>query len=67
MPIDEASVKICSGRPKDAAKDLDFPHWTGVIPLRLSAGRAVPDPLMKEQRAIPDHAVDYSRSAQSKD
>lgn len=67
MPIDEASVKIRSGPPKDAARDLDLPYWTGVIPLRLSAGSAIPDPAMKEQRPLPDYAIAYSRSAQSKD
>jgi len=67
MPIDEASVKIRSGPPKDAARDLDLPSWTGVIPLRLSAGTAIPDPAMKEQRPVPDYAVAYSRSAQSRD
>jgi nitroimidazol reductase NimA-like FMN-containing flavoprotein (pyridoxamine 5'-phosphate oxidase superfamily) len=61
MPIDEASVKIRSGPPKDSAKDLDLPYWTGVIPLRLTSGEALPDPAMKEQRAVPDYAVDYSR------
>jgi len=61
MPIDEASVKVRSGPPKDAAKDLDLPYWTGVIPLRLTSGAAIPDPVMKEQRPLPDYAVDYSR------
>jgi nitroimidazol reductase NimA-like FMN-containing flavoprotein (pyridoxamine 5'-phosphate oxidase superfamily) len=61
MPIDEASVKIRSGPPKDSAKDLDLPYWTGVIPLRLTSGEALPDPAMREQRAVPDYAVDYSR------
>jgi hypothetical protein len=62
MQINEASVKIRSGPPKDAAKDLDLPYWTGVIPLSLTAGAAIPDPVMKEERAIPDYAVNYSRT-----
>ena len=61
MQINEASVKIRSGPPKDAAKDLDLPYWTGVIPLSLTAGAAIPDPVMKEERAVPDYAVNYSR------
>jgi nitroimidazol reductase NimA-like FMN-containing flavoprotein (pyridoxamine 5'-phosphate oxidase superfamily) len=65
MPLDEASVKIRSGPPKDAAKDLDLPHWTGVIPLRLSSGAAIPDPAMKEEKAVPDYAVGYSRPAKA--
>jgi nitroimidazol reductase NimA-like FMN-containing flavoprotein (pyridoxamine 5'-phosphate oxidase superfamily) len=61
MPLDEASVKIRSGPPKDAAKDLELPYWTGVIPLRLTSGTAIPDPVMKEGKAVPDYAVNYSR------
>jgi nitroimidazol reductase NimA-like FMN-containing flavoprotein (pyridoxamine 5'-phosphate oxidase superfamily) len=67
MPIDEASVKIRSGPPKDAAKDLDLPYWTGVIPLALTSGAAIPDPVMKEKRAVPDYAVGYTRSRQATD
>ncbi len=62
MPIAEASVKIRSGPPKDAAKDLDLPYWTGVIPLELTSGAAIPDPVMKDERAVPDYAVNYSRT-----
>jgi len=62
MQINEASVKIRSGPPKDAAKDLDLPYWTGVIPLSLTAGAAIPDPVMKEERAVPEYAVNYSRT-----
>ena len=64
MPIAEASVKIRSGPPKDAAKDLELPYWTGVIPLRLTSGAAIPDPLMKEERPVPEYAVNYSRTGQ---
>ena len=64
MPIAEASVKIRSGPPKDAAKDLELPHWTGVIPLRLTSGAAIPDPVMKEERSVPDYAVNYYRTGE---
>ena len=67
MPIAEASVKIRSGPPKDAAKDLELPYWTGVIPLRLISGAAIPDPVMKEERSVPNYAVRYARPARSKD
>ena len=61
MPIDEASVKIRSGPPKDAAKDLDLPYWTGVIPLGLTSGAAIPGPPTTQERAVPDYAVNYRR------
>ncbi len=66
MPIGEASIKIRSGPPKDSAKDLGLGHWSGVIPLSMTAGAAIPDPAMKEERAVPDYAVRYSRPGQSR-
>ena len=63
MPIAEASVKIRSGPPKDAAKDLDLPYWTGVIPLSLESGAAIPDPVMQDERPVPPYAIDYSRNS----
>lgn len=62
VPIDEASVKIRSGPPKDSAKDLDLPYWAGVIPLRLTSDPAEPDPAMQDAQDVPDYAVDYRRS-----
>jgi nitroimidazol reductase NimA-like FMN-containing flavoprotein (pyridoxamine 5'-phosphate oxidase superfamily) len=67
MPIDEASVKIRSGPPKDAVKDLDLPYWAGVIPLSLAPGAAIPDPAMREKKDVPDYAVDYSRPVRPRD
>ncbi len=59
LPIVEASVKVRSGPPKDAAKDLDLPYWTGVIPLQIAAGEAIPDPIMNDGRDIPDYVTNY--------
>ncbi len=61
VPIKEASVKVRSGPPKDSAKDLELPYWTGVIPLQLTAGEAIPDPAMAEGKKLPDYAVGYKR------
>lgn len=65
MPIDEASVKIRSGPPKDAAKDLELGYWSGVIPLGLTSGVAIPDPVMTEEPAVPDYAIEYRRRGQT--
>jgi nitroimidazol reductase NimA-like FMN-containing flavoprotein (pyridoxamine 5'-phosphate oxidase superfamily) len=43
LPIDEASVKLRTGGPKDEPEDLDLPVWAGVVPLTLSAGAPIPD------------------------
>jgi nitroimidazol reductase NimA-like FMN-containing flavoprotein (pyridoxamine 5'-phosphate oxidase superfamily) len=61
VPIDEASVKVRSGPPKDAEKDLGLGYWTGVIPLALTAGEAIADPLMEEGREVPAYVKGYRR------
>jgi nitroimidazol reductase NimA-like FMN-containing flavoprotein (pyridoxamine 5'-phosphate oxidase superfamily) len=43
LPIDEASVKLRTGGPKDEPEDMDLPVWAGVLPLALTAGAPVPD------------------------
>ena len=65
VPITEASVKIRSGPPKDAAKDLGLGYWTGVIPVELMAGEAIPDPVMTDDRAVPDYVSGYDRLKKS--
>ena len=59
VPIDEASIKIRSGPPKDAAKDLDEGHWTGVIPLEMTSGSAIPDPVMEGDVPVPDYVEKF--------
>ncbi len=44
LPLDEASAKVRVGPPHDDEHDLGVQAWAGVIPLRLEAGRPVPDP-----------------------
>lgn len=61
VPIDEASVKIRSGPPKDAAKDLDEGHWTGVIPLSLQSGEPIDDPVNDSGKPVPAYAKNYKR------
>lgn len=61
LPIREASVKVRSGPPQDAAKDLGLGYWTGVIPLELTAGEPIPDPAMEGDLAVPKYASNYKR------
>ncbi|MEX0976873.1 MAG: pyridoxamine 5'-phosphate oxidase family protein [Woeseia sp.] len=61
MPLDEASVKIRSGPPKDAARDDQSPYWAGVIPLEMTAGEAQPDSALHDGRQTPDYARNYVR------
>jgi nitroimidazol reductase NimA-like FMN-containing flavoprotein (pyridoxamine 5'-phosphate oxidase superfamily) len=43
LPIDEASAKIRTGPPADAAADYELPVWAGVLPLALEVGGPIPD------------------------
>jgi nitroimidazol reductase NimA-like FMN-containing flavoprotein (pyridoxamine 5'-phosphate oxidase superfamily) len=43
MEIVEASAKIRSGPPVDAAEDYNLAVWAGELPLRLAAERPKPD------------------------
>lgn len=61
VPIEEASVKIRSGPPKDSTKDLDLGYWAGVIPIQLTVRDAVPDPAMTNDTAVPDYVAGYDR------
>jgi len=61
VPIDEASIKIRSGPPKDSIKDLNLGYWSGVVPLQLTPGAPIRDPLMETEKAVPKYVVDYKR------
>lgn len=61
VPINEASVKVRSGPPQDAAKDCALPYWTGVIPLNLAAGEAIDDPALQDPVTTPDYVRNYCR------
>jgi nitroimidazol reductase NimA-like FMN-containing flavoprotein (pyridoxamine 5'-phosphate oxidase superfamily) len=52
VDLAEVSLKV---------RDLDLPHWAGVVPLRLVAGEPVPAADLRPGIPIPDHLVGYSR------
>jgi len=53
LSIDEASAKVRAGGPVDKDADLDMPIWTGVLPLRLSAGEPITEAGAKAP--VPDY------------
>lgn len=63
VQLDEASVKVRSGPPKDAAKDLDLDYWAGVIPLSLQSAAPLADPAIEGDATPPAYTVDYSRNS----
>jgi len=55
LPLDEASVKVRAGGPKDDPEDYDSGFWAGVLPAALTFGPAEPDPDRHGDVAVPDH------------
>ena len=66
LAIDEASVKLRAGPPKDTAKDLTSSHWSGVLPLRITPGPPRPDTGSKEV-PIPEYVLNYRRPGPDRD
>jgi uncharacterized protein len=55
LSLDEASVKIRTGEPKDDDEDYDSDYWAGVLPMTLTIGQAIPDPLLRPGIEVPAH------------
>jgi nitroimidazol reductase NimA-like FMN-containing flavoprotein (pyridoxamine 5'-phosphate oxidase superfamily) len=47
VPLIEASAKIRSGPPKDDEEDYALPVWAGVLPISMSYGEPISDPLLR--------------------
>ena len=63
LPLAEVSAKVRTGPPKDDDPDYDLPTWAGVLPLALTPGRPVPDPVLDPVRPTPGHVASWSRPA----
>ena len=61
LPIDEASVKIRTGPPRDDEEDYALPTWAGVIPLRMVAGEPLADPRLGDGIRPSDVIARYRR------
>jgi hypothetical protein len=59
LPIEEASVKIRMGDPKDDATDLNMNVWAGVIPLFTVAGDPIPSKDLQPGIAEPAYSRGY--------
>lgn len=63
LPIAEASVKVRTGPPIDAAADYALPVWAGEIPLNMTAGEPIVDPQGGAGAELPDYVANYHRGA----
>ncbi len=61
MEIVEASAKVRSGPPVDAAEDYKLSVWAGELPLRLTADRPKPDGRCTV--SIPSYVEHYGRAS----
>jgi uncharacterized protein len=61
LPLTEASVKIRTGMPKDEGEDLEGDVWAGVLPVAVTFGQPVPDPLLRDGIEMPAHIRDYRK------
>src|SRR5215472_10250320 len=57
LSLDEASVKVRSGGPKDDDEDYGSGIWAGVLPVTTVVGPAEPDPLLRPGIEIPPHVA----------
>ncbi|GII56733.1 hypothetical protein Pth03_51220 [Planotetraspora thailandica] len=55
LSLEEASVKVRQGPPKDDDGDYDLPVWAGVLPLVVSWGEPQADPLLAPGIPVPAH------------
>jgi uncharacterized protein len=63
ISLDEASAKIRTGPPKDAA-DYALPIWAGEVPLQVVAGTPVSDPQLSQGIELPE-SVEQLRAKHS--
>ena len=55
LSLDEASVKVRQGPPKDEEEDYALDVWAGVLPVHQTFGPPAPDPLLRPGIPIPGH------------
>lgn len=53
LALEEASAKVRTGPPIDDDEDYSLPIWAGVLPLRVTADEAIPDPRLDEGTTPP--------------
>ena len=58
LSLEEASVKVRTGAPKDDEEDYDLDIWAGVLPAALTFGPAQPDPKLRDGIGMPEHIAE---------
>src|SRR5215472_12608813 len=63
LSLEEASVKVRAGGPKDDDEDYALDYWAGVLPITMTVGPAEPDPRLREDIALPPHIAELQTEA----
>jgi hypothetical protein len=63
MPIEETSAKVRTGSVKALAEDQDWPAWSGVLPVEMRIGAALPDAVVGAQALGRTAAAPYAEGA----
>jgi uncharacterized protein len=61
LSLEEASVKIRTGGPKDDDEDYELDYWAGVLPVTQTIGDAEQDPLLRDDVGLPAHIAALER------
>ena len=61
LPIEEASAKVRVGPPLDDEEDYALPVWAGVLPLKLTPGEPIADPLLPPETAPSGEVTGWRR------
>jgi nitroimidazol reductase NimA-like FMN-containing flavoprotein (pyridoxamine 5'-phosphate oxidase superfamily) len=61
LPLDECSVKVRTGGPKEEPEDMDLPVWAGVIPVTTAYGVPIPDDDLAGDPPVPPYVTTYAR------
>jgi nitroimidazol reductase NimA-like FMN-containing flavoprotein (pyridoxamine 5'-phosphate oxidase superfamily) len=61
VTIEEASAKVRTGPPSDAAADHSLDVWAGVLPFQVRAQEPIPDPQLTPGIAVPPSVLHFHR------
>lgn len=61
LDLVEVSASVRDGGPNDEPEDVALPHWAGVVPLRMVAGRPEPAVDLDPAIALPSYLESYRR------
>ncbi|WP_174549766.1 pyridoxamine 5'-phosphate oxidase family protein [Mycolicibacter heraklionensis] len=61
LDLVKVSASVRDGGPNDEPEDIALPHWAGVVPLRMVAGRPEPAADLDPAIALPSYLESYRR------